>query len=130
MNEKTIDYDSISKIYDQVREGEPEMVYHILHVKTPSSESMVLDVGCGTGNNTLLFQRATKARLYGLDPSFGMLKEAVGKAPEVEFVQATAESIPFPEGSFDMLYMTEVVHHLLSLEWALLDMQRVLKPGG
>ncbi|MFW9799674.1 MAG: hypothetical protein ACFFD9_04515, partial [Candidatus Thorarchaeota archaeon] len=25
---------------------------------------------------------------------------------------------------------TEVVHHLLSLEWALLDMQRVLKPGG
>ncbi|MFQ5834003.1 MAG: class I SAM-dependent methyltransferase [Candidatus Thorarchaeota archaeon] len=130
MNEKTIDYDTVSKIYDQIREGEPEMVYYILQVKTPSSDSRVLDVGCGTGNNTLLFQQATGARMYGLDPSFGMLVEAVRKAPEVEFVQAFAESIPFPAGLFDILFMTEVVHHLSSLELALQEMQRVLKPGG
>ncbi len=130
MNEKTIDYDTVSNIYDQVREGEPEMIYLMLQTKTPSSNSRVLDVGCGTGNNTLLFKRATGARMCGLDPSLGMLKEAVRKAPEVEFVQAIAESIPFPAGLFDMLFMTEVVHHLSNLDWALLEMQRVLKPGG
>jgi ubiquinone/menaquinone biosynthesis C-methylase UbiE len=127
---KSIDYDSVSKIYDQVRVGEPEMVYYLLQENTPSSGFRVLDVGCGTGNNTLLFQRATKARMFGLDPSLGMLKEAIRKAPEIEFVQAAAESLPFPPGHFDMLFMTEVVHHLSSLEEALLEMLRALKSGG
>ncbi|MHA2377839.1 MAG: class I SAM-dependent methyltransferase [Candidatus Thorarchaeota archaeon] len=127
---RTIDYDSVSKIYDQVRAGEPEMVYYLLQEKTPSSDSRVLDVGCGTGNNTLLFQRATKARVFGLDPSFGMLNEAVSKAPEVEFVQSAAESLPFLPRHFDMLFMTEVVHHLSNLEGALLEIHRVLKSGG
>lgn len=127
---RTIDYDSVSRIYDKVRTGEPEMVYYLLQEKTPSSDSIVLDVGCGTGNNTLLFQRATEARVFGLDPSVGMLYEAVRKAPEIEFVQATAESIPFVTGRFDMLFMTEVVHHLSSLDQALLEMYRVLKSGG
>ena len=130
MRDNSIDYDSVSKTYDLVRAGEPEMIFHMLEESVPDSGSKVLDVGCGTGNNTLLFKRAVDARVFGLDPSYGMLEEAVAKAPEIAFVQGTAESIPFPKGLFDMLFMTEVVHHLSSLEPAILETVRVLKPGG
>ncbi|UCH04741.1 MAG: class I SAM-dependent methyltransferase, partial [Candidatus Thorarchaeota archaeon] len=130
MRDKSIDYDSVSRIYDQVRVGEPEMIFHLLEEFAPESGSKVLDIGCGTGNNTLLFQKAVETRVFGLDPSLGMLREAVAKAPEIEFVQGAAEAIPFPTGHFDMLFMTEVVHHLRSLAPAILETTRVLKAGG
>ena len=80
LREKSIDYDSVSKIYDQVRTGEPEMIFHLLEESVPLTGSRVLDIGCGTGNNTLLFKRAADAQVFGMDPSFGMLEEALAKA--------------------------------------------------
>ena len=130
LRDKSIDYDSVSRTYDQVRVGEPEMIFHLLEEFVPQSGSKVLDIGCGTGNNTLLFKRAVDAQVFGLDPSLGMLREAVAKAPEIEFVQGAAEAIPFPTGHFDMLFMTEVVHHLRSLAPAIIETTRVLKAGG
>jgi len=126
----SIDYDSISKIYDQVRAGEPEMILHLLETSVPQAGSRVLDVGCGTGNNTLLFKRAVDAQVFGLDPSLGMLEEALAKAPDIDFVQGTTESMPFPANHFDMLFMTEVVHHFPSLEPAMMETLRVLKIGA
>ncbi len=130
LRNKSIDYDSVSRIYDQVRAGEPEMVFHLLEEFVPQSGSRVLDIGCGTGNNTLLFQKAVDAKVFGLDPSLGMLREALTKAPQIEFVQGAAEAIPFPTGHFEMLFMTEVVHHLRGLAPAILETTRVLKSGG
>ncbi|MFX0045889.1 MAG: class I SAM-dependent methyltransferase [Candidatus Hermodarchaeota archaeon] len=130
MRDKSIDYDSVSRTYDQVRAGEPEMIFHLLEEFVPQSDSKVLDIGCGTGNNTLLFQKAVDAEVFGLDPSLGMLREALSKAPEIAFVQGAAEAIPFPAGHFDMLFMTEVVHHLRGLVPAMAETTRVLKAGG
>ena len=128
--DKSIDYDSVSKIYDQVRAGEPEMIFHLLEEYVPDSESKVLDIGCGTGNNSLLFQKATHAQVIGLDSSFGMLAEAQRKAPQISFIHASADNIPVKQGSFDMLFMTEVVHHLPSMDDAMQEMSRVLRPQG
>jgi ubiquinone/menaquinone biosynthesis C-methylase UbiE len=128
--DKSIDYDSVSKIYDQVRAGEPEMIFHLLEEYVPDSGSKVLDVGCGTGNNTLLLQKAVDIQVFGLDSSFGMLAEAQEKAPQISFVHASADSIPFRPSSFDMLFMTEVVHHLPSMDDAMQEMSRVLRPDG
>jgi len=100
---KSIDYDSVSKIYDQVRAGEPEMIYYILKEFTPGPESMVLDVGCGTGNNTLLFQKSTKSQVFGLDFSAGMLQEAREKAPQICFIHASADCMPILSERFDFL---------------------------
>ncbi|MFW9966652.1 MAG: class I SAM-dependent methyltransferase [Candidatus Thorarchaeota archaeon] len=128
--DKSIDYDSVSKIYDQLRSGEPEMIFHLLEEYLPESGSKVLDVGCGTGNNTLLLQKATEAQVFGLDSSFGMLLEAQEKGQHISFIHAYADSIPVKSHSFDMVFMTEVVHHLPSMDNAMLEMSRVLKTGG
>ncbi|MFW9920721.1 MAG: class I SAM-dependent methyltransferase [Candidatus Thorarchaeota archaeon] len=127
---KSIDYDSVSAIYDEVRTGDPEMILHLLQGITSLEAPRVLDVGCGTANNTLLFAKTSGLVVTGLDLSFGMLCEACTKAPLLSFVQAPADSIPFLDASFDFIFMTEVVHHLPDIRSAFAEIYRVTAKGG
>lgn len=127
---KSIDYDRVSSIYDEVRTGDPEMVHQLLHGIEPTASFRVLDVGCGTANNTLLFTKASGSKVIGLDLSFGMLCEACTKAAVLSFIQAPADAIPFLDASFDFVFMTEVVHHLLDIDESLREIYRVLDNGG
>jgi SAM-dependent methyltransferase len=124
----TIDYDKIKDTYDQVRTGDPEMVHQILAGVKLQTHSLVLDVGCGTANNTLLFQRVTGNTTIGLNLSYGMLSKAVKKISGLPFVQSPAENLPFTKNTFDFIFMTEVLHHLDDLELSLAEIYRVLKP--
>lgn len=128
--EKSIDYDKVSKVYDNVRVGDPEMVHQILQGVSLDSESLVLDVGCGTGNNTLLFAEATNVKVTGLDISFGMLEKAYEKMKQVPLVQAPADSLPYKSETFHFVFMTEVLHHLPDSQSAIEDIFRVLIHEG
>lgn len=128
--EKTIDYDKVSKVYDNVRVGDPEMVHQILQGVKLRRESLVLDVGCGTGNNTILFAETSPARIIGLDFSFGMLEKAIEKTNHVPLVQAPADVLPFSSGVFQLVFMTEVIHHLPDPDSSIKDIFRVLEYGG
>ncbi len=126
----SIDYDVVSDIYDLVRTGDPEMVSQIVSGMSLGIETIVLDVGCGTANNTLLFSLATSSRVVGLDLSRGMLGVACTKAPAVEFVHSPAENLPFFDNSFDYIFMTEVIHHLSNIRLTLSEICRILRPNG
>jgi len=130
MFRKTIDYDAVSKVYDQVREGNPEMVTQLLEEVFLTESSIVLDVGCGTGNNTLLLAAAVPAKVVGLDISYGMLQKACEKRSRVPLVQAPADNLPFASGSFDFVYMTEVLHHLPDVPRTYQEAHRVLKESS
>lgn len=127
---KTIDYDQFSGIYDKVRAGNPEMVYQLLQGLDIDSTMKVLDVGCGTANNTLLFSKVTNADVVGLDLSSGMLTQARSKAPILSFTNACADILPFKDGVLDFVFMTEVVHHLPDVRATMNDIFRVLRPSG
>jgi ubiquinone/menaquinone biosynthesis C-methylase UbiE len=127
---KTIDYDKVSKIYDNVRVGDPEMVTQILQGVSLENDSLVLDVGCGTGNNTILFTKATNAKVTGLDISYGMLKKACEKSKQVPLIQAPADTLPFSDETFHFVFMTEVIHHLPDPYSSIEDIYRVLETGG
>ena len=130
MFKKTIDYDKVSRVYDKVREGNPEMVHQILDGVSLLGQSLVLDVGCGTGNNTLLLSSTIQARVIGLDISNGMLQKAYEKQSQIPFVQAPADCIPFASNSLDFVYMTEVLHHLPDIPATLHEICRILKKSG
>jgi ubiquinone/menaquinone biosynthesis C-methylase UbiE len=130
MSEKTIDYDHVSAVYDTVRSGDPEMVHQLLMGINHDATHRVLDVGCGTANNTLLFAKTSKTQVTGLDLSLGMLKEACKKVPDVSFVQAPADNIPFHSASFDFVFMTEVVHHLPNVYDTIKEIFRILAQYG
>lgn len=126
----TIDYDRVARVYDDLRAGDPEMVQRLVKEALLSQDSIVLDVGCGTTNNTALLAGATGARTIGLDLSLGMLKEAYRKLTSLPLVHGAAGNLPFTGSTFDFAYMTEVIHHLEDFGTALAEMFRVLRNSG
>ncbi len=130
MFRNTIDYDKVSKVYDKVREGNPEMLHQTLDGVSLSESSLILDVGCGTGNNTILLASTVQNRVIGLDVSHGMLQKAYEKQSQIPFVQAPADCIPFATESVDFVYMTEVLHHLPDITATIHEICRILKSSG
>ncbi len=127
---KGINYDRIAEVYDQTRSGNLEMVRLIIDGAPLTAGALVLDVGCGTGNNTILFAGRTDARVVGVDISAGMIKRAREKSAGLALVQGNAESLPFRGGVFDLSFMTEVIHLLDHPFNVLSQVYRVLAPGG
>jgi SAM-dependent methyltransferase len=92
----------------------------------------VLDVACGTG----ILARAVAARagpgghVAGLDPSPGMLAVAKQMAPDIEWRQGVAESLPFPDGSFGVVVSQFGLMFFEDRRRALGEMLRALAPEG
>ena len=89
----------------------------------------ILDACCGTGDLALA-GRAAGGDVVGVDFSEAMLARARRKAPEMEWVQADAAALPFPDESFDAVTVGFGIRNLADLEGGLRELARVLKPGG
>ena len=92
----------------------------------------VLDVACGTG--VLAREAATRVGpggfVAGVDPGLGMLAVAQERAPGVEWREGTAESLPYPERTFDAAVSQFGLMYFSDRRQGLREMARVLKPGG
>lgn len=96
----------------------------------------VLDVGCGPGSITRgLAQQLAPGAVVGLDPSAAALAEAQHDASargldNLSYVQGSVYELPFADASFDVVYAHQVLQHLREPGAAVLEMLRVLRPGG
>ncbi|MBU3128656.1 class I SAM-dependent methyltransferase [Clostridium tagluense] len=126
----TVNYNNISKIYDQVREEELEVVLELLSESEFSKETTILDIGCGTGNYTNIIESITNAKVYGMDASEGMLEKAKEKNSNITFLLGDACSIPSDENYFSLIYMTDVIHHISDIDKMFADISRILKSSG
>jgi ubiquinone/menaquinone biosynthesis C-methylase UbiE len=88
-----VNYDKISEIYDAVRSGDPEVIAYILENKVLGHDSRILEIGCGSGNNTILMAAATEAEVHGLDQSKGMFGKAENKSKNIRFIQGDAVTL-------------------------------------
>jgi ubiquinone/menaquinone biosynthesis C-methylase UbiE len=91
----------------------------------------ILDVGCGSGP---LFAelRDRGAIVTGIDKSAGMLDQArrrLGDGADLQ-VAELGSPLPFPDGTFDDVTASLVLHYLEDWGPALAELRRVLKPGG
>ena len=92
-------------------------------------DDAVLDVGTGTGTAAALCTGAQR-RVTGLDAAPGMLAVARRQHPGIDFVESDLRSMPFSDGSFDVVVS---VHALLFVEdriAGLREMRRVTSPRG
>ncbi len=88
----------------------------------------VLDVGCGTGRYLGLYPGDNQ--MVGADLSTAMMVEARQKKPSAFFVSASADQLPFPDSSFDVVMSVRVLQHLRDQQAMVSEMARVTKPGG
>ena len=89
----------------------------------------ILDCGCGTGHNIQMLRR--HGRAWGIDVTWSGLAYAHGQGERL-VAQASATSLPFPSGRFDLVTSFDVLYAFDDeMERnALNEMYRVLKPGG
>lgn len=89
----------------------------------------VLDLGCGTGRLLKrLAQAYPRASTMGIDPAPGMVR--VARRQGLEAAVGTAEALPLPDRSFDLVVTTMSFHHWQDQAAGLAEIHRVLTPGG
>lgn len=94
----------------------------------------VLDVACGTGTIARLAAErvGSSGRVAGLDVNAAMLHIArsLPSATPIKWYETAAESVPLPDGSFDVIFCGLSLQFFDDKVAALREMRRVLKPGG
>lgn len=134
LSEKSKNYYEENDIYEifSIAEDYPNKIYECLLPQIKNK--IVLDLGCGTGKFMQKFyDKATK--YYGLDLSDQQLNIAKRKVDSnsVEFICCSAENIPLPDNSVDIIIATWVLGTILELDRrnkVLAEMRRVLKDNG
>src|SRR5438046_8893609 len=113
--------------------GKRRLVRVLLDRLPPQAGRRILDVGCGTGGMFLLLKDygTSAALVVGVDESEIALRFAAQRA-HAQLGRASLASLPFPDGSFDLLTAFDVLYHrdVSDDQSALGEMARVLRPGG
>lgn len=112
---------------------------HALYVRTfvaqtDLADKDVLDVGCGFGWFELVALEAGARSITGIEPTDADLATARRHITDerATFAIASADSLPFPDRTFDTIVMWEVLEHIAkhSEPVAFRELARVLRPGG
>ena len=147
-------YDRIdNSVYDTASEAwwQPEAALHQMkHVFNPArvdyakrkifedfkinpSGKRALEVGCGGG---ILSEEITRLGFdtTGIDPSEPSLRVAADHAQagglDIRYLKGVGESLPFPAGSYDVVFCCDVLEHVRDLPKVISEISRVLKTGG
>jgi SAM-dependent methyltransferase len=95
------------------------------------SGQRVLDVGCGSGALTsLLVNRVGVNGVSAVDPSESFVEVVRTAYPSMDVQRSGAESLPFPDGSFDAVLAQLVVHFMTDPVRGIAEMARTTVPGG
>jgi SAM-dependent methyltransferase len=101
---------------------------------TPAS--VVLDVGCRDASHLIELVRASGASGVGIDPLSRFVeraREAVAEAgleARIQIVEGVMQDIPWPDGSFDLVWCRDVIEVVAELEPAIAEVARIVRPGG
>ena len=109
----------------------------LLEVLAPATGERVLEVGPGTGYYTLPVARALQdgGRLDLVDVQQEMLDHTMGRVGEAGLsnvfpVRADARALPFEDGAFDAAFLVATLGEVPSVDRAVTELVRVLRPGG
>lgn len=125
----------VAAIYDRMIESDERNFLGWLRTEVVGvAKGVVVEIGAGTGRNFPHYPAAAVQRLDAVEPDPHMRRRAEARAAEagfpVEFVEATAERLPFAAGYADSVVVTLVLCSVDQPQQAVQEIRRVLKPRG
>ena len=114
----SLTYDSMGMNYAELRKPDPRIARFITHAL--GDASTVLNVGAGTGS----YEPADR-QVIAVEPSREMIRQR--KPGAVPAIEACAESLPFPDKSFDASMAILTIHHWTDKRAGLREMRRVTR---
>jgi SAM-dependent methyltransferase len=133
-----MDYDQsrIATTYDEARALSPTRRRHWQRLLSAHVDrtaiSLAVDVGCGTGRFSEMLAAELGAWVIGLDPSEKMIDQARHKpaTSAVVFGRGAGHEIPLPDGCVDLVFMSQIYHHLPDAAAVARECRRILRVGG
>jgi SAM-dependent methyltransferase len=125
--------ESVQHGYVASRDAQTFLPFLVPHLR-PGLD--VLDAGCGVGSIALdIAPTVAPGRMVGIDRDPGQIEAARRSATErgienAEFQTGSVLELPFEDESFDVVYANAVLFYLREPIRALVEMRRVLRPGG
>lgn len=118
-----------------VMRNEADIAYHrrvprLMQYLDLQPGDRVLDCGCGMGYLSMVMGEVSGASIFGVDGDHGRLQWAQRERVPAELAQVNIDTLPFPDGTFDKILLSEVLEHLTDDVAGLRELWRVLKPGG
>ena len=125
-------YNLSQKLFYQLKfGGEEAFRYEFLKYINVRDMDFVLETSVGTADNFCYMNK--KANYYGVDISYGMLKQALKHVRKwnvnAEFICCEAENLPFNDGVFDVVYSCGGINFYNDKQKAVNEMIRVAKHG-
>lgn len=125
-----------ARLHQEFSVGEPWFTW-VMDRLPLKPGARVLDIGCGPAWFWAASQGHFPAGLHLTlgDQSEGMVKEATERCAPLGFASVTGQqadvaALPFADGSFDVVIAMHMLYHVPDQEKAVVEMHRVLKPGG
>jgi ubiquinone/menaquinone biosynthesis C-methylase UbiE len=125
----------VHRRYDRGRKLAPDATRDLMlafrrHV--PEKIRLIVDLGSGTGRFTEDLAATFAASVVGVEPAPNMraMAEAKAHSAAVRFVDGTVDRIPLQSGSADLVFMSQVLHHVEDRPACFREIRRVLSPEG
>lgn len=90
----------------------------------------VVDIASGTGDLLVSLQELNAENYIAIDPAERMLKIAMPKVPNAEFINSTAENLPLHTESTDLVCISFGIRNFANLGKAFNEIHRILRPEG
>ncbi|WP_250003540.1 class I SAM-dependent methyltransferase [Actinoplanes sp. M2I2] len=128
MNDRAAHANSFGPAAEAYERGRPSYPGEALDWLLPAGRPRVVDLGAGTGKLTRQI-RERGLEVTAVEPSAGMLDQLRRSVPGVPALKGSAEEIPLPDGSADVVLVAQA-WHWVEPERAAPEIARVLSPGG
>lgn len=133
---KKADYSKIAEFYDKGRslsEQNLELWLKLISEHSGASQgAKVLDLGCGTGRFAMPMAERLGFEVTGADSSEGMLQKAQAKDTDARVAWQCQEAtgLTYAPASFDVVFMSHLLHHVDHPDDVIRECYRVLRPRG